>query len=67
MTVDEETGMYGAAGIDLAELKSRKLINIDSEDEGIFTVSCAGGMKSTIHMPVTRRAVYGPCVRCRKG
>ena len=63
ITVDEETGMEGATEIDLSGLKSRKLINIDSEDEGIFTVSCAGGTKSTIHLPVTRRAVYGPCVR----
>ncbi len=63
ITVDEETGMEGATGIDLSHLKSRKLINIDSEDEGIFTVSCAGGAKSTIHLPAQRRAVYGPCVR----
>lgn len=63
ITVDEETGMDGAAGIDLSMLKGRSLLNIDSEEEGIFTVSCAGGAKATIHMPVQRRAVYGPCVR----
>ena len=63
ITVDEETGMEGAAGIDLSRLKGRKLLNIDSEDEGIFTVSCAGGARATITMPVQRRAVYGPCVR----
>ncbi len=63
ITVDEETGMYGAAGIDLSMLKSRTLINIDSEDEGIFTVSCAGGARGSIHLPVDRRAVYGPCVK----
>lgn len=63
ITVDEETGMEGAAGIDLSELKGRTLMNIDSEEEGIFTVSCAGGARGTITMPVTRRAVYGPCVR----
>ena len=63
ITVDEETGMEGAAGIDLSDLKGRTLINIDSEEEGIFTVSCAGGARGTITMPVTRRAVYGPCVR----
>lgn len=62
-TVDEETGMEGATGIDLSELKGRTLINIDSEEEGIFTVSCAGGARGTITLPVTRRAVYGPCVR----
>ena len=63
ITVDEETGMEGATGIDLSELKGRTLINIDSEEEGIFTVSCAGGARGTITLPVTRRAVYGPCVR----
>ena len=63
ITVDEETGMEGATGIDLSQLKGRTLINIDSEEEGIFTVSCAGGARGTITMPVTRRAVYGPCVR----
>ena len=63
ITVDEETGMGGAAGIDLSSLKGRKLINVDWEKEGIFTVSCAGGGRGTIHMPITRRAVYGPCVK----
>ena len=63
ITVDEETGMFGAAGIDLSPLKGRKLLNIDSEDEGIFTVSCAGGARATIHLPVTRKAVYGPAIR----
>ena len=63
ITVDEETGMFGAAGIDLSMLKGRKLLNIDSEEEGIFTVSCAGGARGTIRLPLQRRAVYGPCVR----
>ncbi len=63
ITVDEETGMDGAAGIDLSALKGRTVVNIDSEEEGIFTVSCAGGARGTITLPVERRAVYGPCVR----
>jgi len=63
ITVDEETGMYGAAGIDLSMLKGRTMINIDSEDEGIFTVSCAGGARGTITLPFKRRAVYGPCIQ----
>ena len=63
ITVDEEIGMEGAAGVDLSMLKGRTLINLDSEDEGIFTVSCAGGARGTITMPVNRRPVYGPCVR----
>lgn len=63
LTVDEETGMDGAAGIDLSALKGRTMLNIDSEEEGIFTVSCAGGARADICLPVQRRAVYGPCVK----
>ena len=63
ITVDEEIGMLGADVIDLSMLNGRKLLNIDSEDEGIFTVSCAGGATATITLPVTRRPVYGPCVK----
>lgn len=63
ITVDEETGMYGAADIDLSSLKGRTMLNLDSEEEGIFTVSCAGGARASITLPVERRAVYGPCVR----
>ena len=63
LTVDEETGMYGAGGIDLSSLKSRTMLNLDCEEEGIFTVSCAGGARAQLLLPVTRRAVYGPCVK----
>ena len=63
ITVDEEIGMLGADVIDLSMLKGRKLINLDSEEEGIFTVSCAGGATATISLNVERRAVYGPCIR----
>ena len=63
ITVDEETGMFGAAGLDPTLLKSRTMLNMDSEDEGIFTVSCAGGARGSIRLPVQRHAVYGPCVK----
>ena len=63
ITVDEEIGMLGADSIDLSMLKGRTLINIDSEEEGIFTVSCAGGCRATLTLDVERRAVYGPCIR----
>ena len=63
ITVDEEIGMLGADVIDLSMLKGRTLINLDSEEEGIFTVSCAGGATATVTMPAPRRAVYGPCIR----
>ncbi len=63
ITVDEEIGMLGADVIDLSMLKGRTLINVDSEEEGVFTVSCAGGATATICLPAPRHAVYGPCIR----
>ncbi len=63
ITVDEEIGMLGANAIDVSMLRGRKMINLDSEDEGIFTVSCAGGARATLCLKVDRKTVYGPCVR----
>ena len=63
ITVDEEIGMLGADAIDVSMLKGRVLVNVDSEDEGIFTVSCAGGATATVNLSMERRAVYGPCIR----
>ena len=42
-TVDEEVGMLGALKLDMSVLKADKMINLDSEEEGVITVSCAGG------------------------
>lgn len=58
-TVDEETGMTGAAAIDCSPLKSRIMLNIDSEEEGCLLVSCAGGAAVTAHIPVIRKSVSG--------
>lgn len=55
-TVDEEVGMDGAAALDPAPLTARRLINIDSEDEGVLTVSCAGGVRANCELPLTREA-----------
>ena len=63
ITVDEEVGMLGANSIDVSMLKGRTMVNLDSEDEGIFTVSCAGGARATLSLKVERKMVYGPCVR----
>ncbi|MBR5524714.1 MAG: aminoacyl-histidine dipeptidase [Clostridia bacterium] len=53
LTVDEETGMYGAEGLKPGCLAGRRLINIDSEEEGVLTVSCAGGARAEIDLPLT--------------
>ena len=44
-TIDEEVGMDGAVALDCSDLKGRELLNLDSEEEGVFTVSCAGGVR----------------------
>ncbi len=46
LTSDEETGMTGAEELDGSLLSGRTLINIDSEEEGYLTVSCAGGVRA---------------------
>jgi dipeptidase D len=43
-TVDEETGMTGAVNLKPDFISGRTLINLDSEDEGILFIGCAGGM-----------------------
>ena len=45
-TVDEETGLTGANALELGFVEGKILINLDSEDEGVFTVGCAGGMNT---------------------
>lgn len=47
ITVDEEVGMEGATALNLSDLKGKRLINIDTEEEGEFVVSCAGGVRVT--------------------
>lgn len=52
ITTDEEVGMGGASAVDCFDITARRVLNIDSEDEGVFTVGCAGGMKTTSSIPV---------------
>ena len=62
-TVDEETGMYGAEGLDPAWISGRLLLNIDSEDEGVLTVGCAGGARADLILPITYDANALSCYR----
>lgn len=52
ITVDEEVGMDGAREIDLSGLKAHRMLNLDSEEEGIFLTSCAGGARVDCVLPV---------------
>jgi dipeptidase D len=51
-TVDEETGLTGASGLEVGFFEGRILLNLDSEDEGVFIVGCAGGKNSRVYLPV---------------
>jgi dipeptidase D len=52
VTTEEETGMGGAMGLDAENIEGRLLVNIDSEEEGKLLVSCAGGVRGTITLPI---------------
>ena len=58
-TVDEEVGLEGAFALDCSDLKGRKLVNLDSEEEGVFTVSCAGGVRVDCFLPGKRAPLNG--------
>ena len=51
-TIDEETGLTGAGGLDPSMLDGRQLLNLDTEEEGAVTVGCAGGADTEITLPV---------------
>ena len=52
LTVDEETGLEGAYGLNTDLLSSRKMINLDSENDGVLTAGCAGGARVDCSIPV---------------
>lgn len=64
-TVDEEIGMLGATDIDVSDLKGRLFMNMDSEDEGVFTVSCAGGAMTTCNLPYKTEAAKAAVIEVR--
>ena len=59
ITVDEEVGMDGAREIDLSMLQGHRMINLDSEDEGIFLTSCAGGARVNCRFPMKKQEFTG--------
>jgi dipeptidase D len=58
-TVDEETGLTGAAALASDLLDGRILLNVDSEEEGVLTIGCAGGGDDHLFLPVTRSPLPG--------
>lgn len=59
ITVDEEVGLDGARAIDLSSLQGHRMLNLDSEEEGIFLTSCAGGARVGCHVPLEKEEITG--------
>lgn len=57
ITTDEEVGMTGAEEVDGSLFKSKYLLNLDSEEEGVFISGCAGGCEVTVKVPVKTQNV----------
>ncbi len=60
-TTGEETGLYGATGFDYSVIRAKKLINLDSEEEGVATVSCAGGIRLQFTLKPDRQPIPTFC------
>jgi dipeptidase D len=58
-TIDEETGLTGANHIEPGFITGKIMMNLDSEEEGVLYIGCAGGLDTTINIPVKRKAVTG--------
>ena len=59
-TTDEEVGLLGARALDASDLRAVCMLNLDSEAEGVLTVSCAGSTRALCTLPVTREPFPGP-------
>ena len=57
ITSDEEAGMTGANGLDGSLLQGKYIINLDSEEEGYLLVSCAGGNRSYVSLPLEHKSI----------
>lgn len=53
-TSKEEIGLLGGASVDISELEGKRVINLDSEEEGMFCSGCAGGVGACIKLPIER-------------
>ena len=58
-TADEEVGLQGVRALDVSDLKARYMINLDSAEERVFTVSCAGSTRVVTTLPVQRAPFAG--------
>ncbi len=58
-TTDEEIGMLGAGALDMSNLTAKRMINLDSEEDGVVTASCAGGVDFKMVLPFEKCNMAG--------
>ncbi len=66
ITTDEEVGLNGAIAFDANQLRGGYYLNLDSEEEGEFTIGCAGGLKSIINLPVYKETIETDSLICKE-
>ena len=62
---EEEVGLNGAQALDKSQITARTMINMDSEEEGVATISCAGGLRVQLTRKVERTAAEGTLVQVK--
>ena len=62
-TTSEEIGLNGAQALDKSQITARTMINMDSEEEGVATVSCAGGLRVQLTRKIERVQAEGTLVQ----
>lgn len=62
-TIDEETGLTGAKELDTRLIQARTMLNLDTEEDEILYVGCAGGTDTRVRLPLRRETVSGPRLR----
>ncbi len=67
ITTEEETGMGGAMALTDEHLQGTRLLNIDSEEEGVFLVSCAGGSNINVFFDIKKEPAKGTFLKITVG
>ena len=64
-TTEEEVGLNGAQALDKSQISARTMINMDSEEEGVATISCAGGLRMELDRAISREEVSGSLLQVK--
>ena len=66
-TIDEETGLTGAAEFPGGMLKSKYFLNLDNEEKGTICIGCSGGLKTTARRKVALAPASGDTALAHQG